>query len=249
MKKPKLLITVSKKEQLNLKADGYIVGYSVFTSFGALRFSFEEIKELSKDKNLYILLNTLIHEDNLQKFKDEVGRLINLNVSFIVQDLGGLSYILSKYPHEKVILNPYTLICNRDDLLTYNKLFDVVISITDNLSNSEKIDLIKASNKTMIMIYGTYPIYQSYRKVISLYEDYKKIDIARDALYLREDTRNDLYPITENEYGSFIFSHEKVNLADRLDELENAEYFVINTFNCSHEEILDIYKKVGEFYE
>ena len=248
MKKPELLLTINKLEQLNLKSDAYIVDYEKFTSFGAYRFSYEEIKELSKDKKLFVLLNALIHEDNLQVFKDEVDKLIKLNINFMIQDIGGMSYILSKVPANRVIFNPYTLICNQDDLITYYSIFKTAVTITDNLSVDEKINLVNSAD-TAINIYGTYPIYQSYRKVISLYEEHKKVKLKKNNLFIREDTRNDLYPIIENEFGSFIFSHEKVNLLNYLDELSNAKYFIVNTFNCSDDEVNDVLSRLGALYE
>lgn len=248
MKKPALLLYINKKDQLSIKADAYIVGYKKYTSFGAYRFNYEEIKELSKDKIIFVLLNSLIHEDNLQDFKIEADKLMELDVNFIVQDIGALTYMLSKISPDRIIFNPYTLICNKDDLVTYNKLFNTAVSVTDNLSIIEKIGLVNSSI-TLINIYGTYPIYQSYRKVVSLYEDYKNVKIDRNNLFIKEDTRNDLYPIIENEYGSFIFSHEKVNLLDHLDELSNAKYFSIDTFNCTDEEINNVIPSLGAFYE
>ena len=119
MKKPNLLLTIFKDEQFNLSADGYIIGYEKFSAFGAKRFSYEEIASLSKDKNLFVLMNSIIHEDNLQEFKSEVDKLGKLNIGIITQDLGGLRYILTVFPFERVIYNPYTLICNQDDLITY----------------------------------------------------------------------------------------------------------------------------------
>ena len=244
--KPKILVSIFSLETLDLNVDGYILGYEKFTSFGAKRFSYEEIEEISKTKNVYLLLNSLIHENNLQFFKYEVDRLSTLNINFIVQDLGALSYLCRVVSLDKIIFNPYTTICNISDLLTYNKEYGIVASITDNLTLDEKINLVNAG-EVSILIYGHYPIYQSYRKVISLYEDFKNVEINRnDKISIREDTRNDLYPIIENEYGSFIFSHMKVDLTDSLDKLENARYFVIDSFNSSLDEIKEVLKRLKD---
>ena len=248
MLKPKILVTVNSLYDLNLAADGYILGYTKFTSFGAKRFSFIEIEEISRKKEIYLLLNSLIHEDNLQIFKKEADKLASLNICFIVQDFGALSHLCRVIPANRIIYNPYTTICNSDDLITYNKSFGVVTSITDNLSLLEKINLTN-SGDVLLLIYGHYPIYQSYRKVISLYEDYKNVQINKSKnISLKEDTRNDLYPLIENEYGSFIFSNDKVDLTDDLDKLNNAKFFVIDSFNSSLEKTKEILLKARKYY-
>ena len=225
--KPKVLISISSSKDLNLKADGYILGYQKYTSFAAGYFSFEEIKEISKNKNIYLLLNSLIDEDSLEDFKKEFNRLVKLDINFIVQDMGALAFLSSLISKERIIFEPYTLICSRSDLITYKDIFGVGVMIANNLKEQEKIELIN-NESAGILVFGHYPIYQSYRKLLSLYQDYKNVNYAKETPYfLREDTRNDYYPIIENEHGSFIFSHDIVDLSNHLKQLFNAEYWIL----------------------
>lgn len=240
----KLLIAISKPKDLLLPADGYILGYEKFTCFASYNVNFEELKAISKDKNIFLSLNAIIHEDNLQDFKEEIDKLIELPISFIVQDVGALAYICSLIDKDRVIFEPYTLICNQNDLITYNNYFGVSVSISNNLSIDEKINLSKNVN-SFIEIFGRYPIYQSYRQVISLYENYKKYKIDdKNNLSIREDTRTSLFPIIENQYGSFIFSEEIVDLSKMLDSI-NSKFLFIDSLFVDHQLFVDKVKEIN----
>ena len=147
--------------------DGYVLGFEKYTLFAPKCFSYDEIRSIKEKEKIYILLNALIHQDNLDDLKDELNKLVKLDVNFIVQDIGLLSLIQELNISNQVIFNPYTLISNTNDLLTYKELTKAVIGLSNQLSINEIISLSK-NDDTFLMIYGYEPIYQSYRKVLSL---------------------------------------------------------------------------------
>ena len=223
--------------------DGYVLGYEKYTLFAPNRFSYEEIKSLKNKDNIYILLNALIHQDNLQDFKLEVQKLIELKVRFIIQDMGAFAAISGLVSPSHIIFNPYTLISNTNDFITYKVLTKAGIGISNQLDINEIISLSKNKN-AFLMIYGYEPIYQSFRKVLSLYQEAINLHLINEQLYLKEDTREDLYPVIENEYGSVIFNYRKVNLLDHINELNECEYFYVDSFLTSDEEIDDVIRRL-----
>ena len=244
MQKPKILLGINKIDDISkFPCDGYVLGYDKFTLFAPHYFSFEELKSIRNKGKIYILLNALIHEDKLPEFKSELTKLVELGFNFIVQDMGALSVILNLISSEKVIFNPYTLICNKNDFLAYQDIAPIGVGVSNQLTIEEQNKILEAGNG-FLMIYGYEPIYQSYRKILSLYKNEKSLVTNNNQLYLREDTRDDLYPVIENEYGSVIFNHTKVNLLESLDKLNNAKYWYIDSFLSSEKEIDLVFKEL-----
>ena len=230
----------------SLKADGYVLGYEKYTFFAPQNFSYEEVKKVSKNNRIFLLLNALIHEKEVEEVKKEIDILIELDISFIIQDLGLLSLLISKgVDKERIIYNPYTLICNNNDYQAYQNAYDVSLGISSQLSLEEKIDILNNNNKVFVQIYGYEPIYQSYRKVISLYQEArdKKFDIKE--LSLREDTREEKYPIIENEYGSVIFNYQKIDLSSNLNKINHAQYMFVDSSFSSLEEVKEFLRGIS----
>ena len=97
-------------------------------------------------------------------------------------------------------------------------------------------------DKTALEVFGYLPIYQSYRKVLSLYEKGRGVSLPGHDLFLKENTREDLYHTVENDYGTVVFNH-MVN--DEIDEKYiNAEYWFIDSLYLSDKEIETALEKV-----
>lgn len=220
--------------------DGYVIGYQKFTFFANRNFTYEEIKNFPHPEKIYLLLNTMLHENHRFDFIKEVDRLAKLNINFIVQDLGMVEILKKKVPHSHIIYNPYTLVCNLEEYQTYLEYLDVSIGISSQLSISQ---LEKFKGHSFITIYGYVPIYQSYRQIISLFDEYHQQNSKKELL-VKEDTRDDLHHIIENEYGTVIFSSETKNHMANIDKLKDAEYLYINTMFLSKEEISSVIKEI-----
>lgn len=244
MKKPIILVSICDIKDINIiPSDGYVLGYEKYTFFAPNYFSYQDIKNVKTDKKIFIILNALLHENDIDGFKNEVIKLKELGFGFIVQDLGALSILIdNNVDLDKIIFNPYTHICNLNDFKAYKNAFNVTLGLSTQLSAEEIRNIIKKEEKAFIEIYGYEPIYQSYRKVISLYEEARNISFKKEKLSIREDTRDELYPILENKYGSVIFNYKKVNLVKDKGSLSEAKYFYIDGTDSSKEEINEVIK-------
>ena len=235
----KLLISISSLDDLSLKADGYVLGYEKYTLFASSYFSYEEVKSI-KDKNIYILLNALIHEKDIDDALKEVDRLIELGVNFIVQDFGLLTYLLSKVSHDKVLFFPYTYICNVDELEAYYERCGVSINISNELTLEEMKEVLSKGHG-IVNFFGYTPIYQSYRKIVSLFEEHKDLTLP-NKLSLKENTREDKCPIFENEYGTVILRSYPSSYLEDYEYIKGAEYLFVDSFNLEH----DLFIKIVE---
>ena len=235
----KLLISIDNLNELP-SADGYVLGYEKYTFFSKHRFSYQEIKEFAHPEKNYLLLNAMLHEKEVDDFKKEAQKLSKLNINFIVQDLGMVEILKALIDPSHIIYNPYTLVCNLEEYQTYMAHLGVSIGVSSQLS----IDNLKHfKGQSMITIFGYVPIYQSFRKVISLYEEHYGVETKKETM-VKEDTRDEIHHILENEYGSVIFSSEPVNLLEHISLLNDSEYLFIDTSYISQEEIKSVFKEL-----
>ena len=234
---PKTILSISSLDDLNLEADAYALGYEKYTLFAAHYFSYEEIKSI-KDKNIFILMNALIHEKEVEEAIKEVDKLISLGVGFIIQDIGLLKYLSTKVDKNKLLFFPYTYICNKEELSAYYDLLGVDINISNELT-LEEIKTTLSSGHAVFNLFGYTPIYQSYRKILSLYQQEKRLDLPSE-IYLKENTRNDKYPVIENKYGSVIFRSHPNSYLENYSYVKEADYLFIDSFKIEHSLLVKI---------
>lgn len=225
--KPKLLISVNRESDLSLPADGYVLGYEKFTLFASNYFSYREVKRFAKKKPIYLLLNALIHEHELNRFKKEIDKLIKLPINFIVQDIGALHYLENKISSNRIIYYPYTLICQQDELMAYAINSNATIGVSNEITLSDTYQTLK-SNRGFLTIFGYIPMYQSYRKLLSLYEEYRAINLNNKNLLLKEDTRNEFYHISENKNGTVIFRPYVLSYLENISYVMHAKYVYLD---------------------
>lgn len=235
----KLLVSINKLEQLSLNADAFVLGYEKFSSFAPALFSYAQIKEACMKKSVFVLMNSLINEDELKIAIKEIDRLKELGVGFIVQDIGLLHHLIKTYDKTKVIFNPYTLICNVEDLKEYQN-DDITVFVSDVATDKKEL----LGDKTALFVYGYLPIYQSFRKVLSLYENGHDISLSEKDLFIKENTRDDLHHIIENEFGTVIFD-SKVCDEIKIENLK-ADYWYIDSSYLLDKEVETAIKRVRD---
>ena len=249
MFKPKVLISIKNIEDLSLKADGYVLGYEKFTLFASHSFKYEELLKIKQLDKVYLLLNALIHQDKWEEFKKEADKLTKLPINFIIQDIGAFNYIKEIVGPDRVIFDSSTLICNKQDFETYQNVLGSKIAISSCLSFDETKEICSLGN-SLVKVFGYVPIYQSYRKVLSLYEDEKSIKINGENINLREDTRPNLYSIIENEYGTTVFSSKIISYLGKLKELDNVSIIFADSYNIEDESFKFVLDLINcELYE
>ncbi len=247
-RKPKLLINVKNSNDFNIEAFGYVLGYKKFTFFASKYCSYSFIKKHAQNKNIYVLLNALLHESEINSFKKEINKLIQLPINFIVQDIGILNILSELISPKRIIFMPYTLICNYLDAQSYAKLGISAICPSNEIT-IEDTDIISQYAPVMLNAFSYVPMYQSYRKIVSLFEKYKKISFNKNHLYLKEETRNDLYPLIENQYGSVIFRPYITSYIKELNNLSHAKFIYIDQLFIKNKAFNKVCSLVNDYYK
>lgn len=247
-RKPKLLINVKNSKDFNIEAFGYVLGYKKFTFFTSKYFSYSFIKKYAKNKNIYVLLNALLHESEINSFKNEINKLIQLPINFIVQDIGILNILTELISPKRIIFMPYTLICNYLDAQSYAKLGISAICPSNEIT-IEDTDIISQYAPVMLNAFSYVPMYQSYRKIISLFAEYKNISFNKSHLCLKEETRNDFYPVIENKYGSVIFRPYITSYINELNNLSHAKFIYIDHLFIKNRVFNKVCALVNDYYK
>ena len=81
------------KEELVLPLLNYSIGFDIY-------FSCEEIIEISKVRKVNVIINRLLHKDDIDSVKNVIDSIKDYVSLFIVEDLG----LLSMIPSDKVVL-------------------------------------------------------------------------------------------------------------------------------------------------
>ena len=151
-----------------------------------------------------------------------------------------MNYFLEKNENEKLIYSPKTLNCSYNDVIFYKELgVKVVLSNELPLENIKKISTL---DNVVIDCYGHSNIFYSKRKLLSLYKDFKGFSskVTDELLFIREETRNNKYPIFENENGTFIFTDYKYLFYKEINELPASTIYKIESLFIDDNKLLDI---------
>ena len=221
------LAMISKYKE---KVKGFIMGYNTFTSLSAHYFNYEEIAKATQlSNNIYICLNELIHNDRQDEFKNELTKLNELGVHFIIQDLGGCLIAKDCIGLDKVIFNPYTLLTNSKDASIYASLGFEGIIISSEITAKDMNTISSLIDNCGCLLFGYHPMYQTYRHIIDLYKSNNNLIFDNDGLTLKEFTRSEKYHVLDHEHGSVTFRPYIVSLFKVHDEITNFKYQIFDT--------------------
>ncbi len=214
---------VTEIEKLSqLKVDIVLLD-SVFSVRVLKRFDINQIKEIifscrNYDIKVYISINKMIHENDLESLKSFLEELKKLNIDGIV--IGDLTvYAQAKKLHleSKIIYQPGTMNTETYSIEYFEKHFIKGITLSREITLDEinKILLYETKLELSIIGHGYLDMFYSKRKLLTNYFTYKNIngrEIINNYNYrLNEEIRpNDFYPILEDNYGTHIFRSHKL---------------------------------------
>jgi len=204
------------------------------------------ISILSKNnKGIVLSINKIMQPFDILEIDKFIDKYKDLNLLFYVSDLGVINLFIKKNIINKVIYNPETMITNYLDLKEYYSLGINSIGISNEITLS---DLIKMNNlvnsKLLYQVFGYRLMFYSKRYLVSLYEKQSNINIIKNDLYLKEITRDDYFPIIENDNGTFIYRPYLISLLDKINEINFLEFLYVESLYID----IDLFKKINEIY-
>ncbi len=229
-----------KLNDLDVKAIIISSKYSTYRE----SFSLDEIKScLELNKDIFVSFYDLISESKLSETILYINELINIGVeNFIVNDTG-LVFYLSKHS-VNVILDNITLnTCSKS--INMWKKFNVNGCVCGREITLDEINVICDNSDISIFVHiqGSFPIFSSIRKLLSNYKEAKGVDTLFDETYLYDKDRSNSYRISENDFGTVIFSsYEQCGIED-IDKLKTINFIIDQPNVCS-----DINIQIVKYY-
>jgi len=213
-----IILSVSNLNQVGLDVDSFLLG----TVFGVRNevFSLEEIaKTIEKtDKPVYVNMDKIIHEDELESCEKFINELSKLDIAGIYYSDMAVYEIAKLYNLlDKLVLNQHTLITSTDDCRFYLDLGIRRVCLARELTFEEIIEFKKQCSDIEIIIHGYLNMFYSKRKTLTNYSNNYKLDNEKKG-YLREEIRDEFYPVVEDSTGTHIFQDKILN---SFNELEN----------------------------
>lgn len=235
----KLISSVSSLAQYNQikdKINGIVIGNDNYAIRLAHSFYNDELfslakKALADGKEVIIFLNIMATNDDLEMIKGYIKYLMILNVKYLVQDLGVLQLFKEMNLIDRVIYDPSTMVTNYEDLKFYLALginacsISLEIPVKDALLMQKKV-----VGGTFYKVFGYHTMFHSKRKLISTYKDFIAGDfnINNSNSYLKEEKREYLYHITEDNKGTNLFRPYVISMLKEIKHLTKMEYLYLD---------------------
>ncbi len=213
------------KEELVLPLLNYSIGFNVY-------FDKEEIINISKSRKVNVIINRLLHKEDIDSIKSVLDSLKDSVNLFFIEDLG----LISMIDKDKIVLYQNHILNNYDAVNYFNSLGIKNVVINNDLTIDE-IKEIDSKTSSNLFIFGINKnnIMYSRRKLISSYRDFKNDQSISDNNIIVEDISKKELIIKEEDKGTTIFTKEIFSINDYLDSFNNFNV-IINFSNFTSEE-------------
>lgn len=230
--------------------DGVILKNKDFSSYGDT-LCYEEMIDVIKyankhNKKVFLDISVMLYDELLSDVEKYILNTKDYDVYYVYFDIG-LYNILKKYNVESSgIYDPKTLITNSLDFNLYSTLnmHALGVSLEIPLCDVLKINEVKES-RIWYRVFGYHQMFYSARHLISTYSKFSKTSIElNDNLYLKEETRDDKYPIVQNNHGTTIFRPYVINMIKEANNIKNLDYIYLDSYKITEE----VYNKILKLY-
>ena len=191
----------------------YSIGYNIY-------FDVDEINELSKTKNIYVIMNKFLHM-KIYDFKSIYNRF-NSNIKFICEDIG-LVNIIDK---DRFILYENHILSNYKAVEFLNSLNIKNVVLNNDLTINELKTIIDKTKSNLYYFYTCKNIIMySRRNLVSNYNKHFELPDTEDYLLSEKVTHEELF-IKEEKDGSVV-RYNKIFCASKyLNDLKSMNLIV-----------------------
>ena len=239
MKKVELLAPAGDLDKLKTAIDYgadavYMAGPDYGLRTASKNFTIEDMKEAveyahSRGKKIYITMNILAHNDDLEGIEDYIQNLIDINVdALIVSDPGIYSIIRSINKDVEVHMSTQASVTNFRTVKYWMDQGIKRIVLARELSLKEIQDIKKniPDSELECFVHGAMCMSYSGRCLLSNYmtgRDANRGDCAQACRWkyrlVEEKRPGEYFPIEEDEKGTFIFNSKDLCMIEHLDKL------------------------------
>ena len=215
----------------------YLAGKKFGMRAFAGNFTNEEIEKAcslahEKGKKVYVTLNVIARDADFVGLDEYVSFLIKAKVdAVIVSDVGVIYYLRQHFPQLDIHISTQANVINSQSAKFFADLGAKRIVLARELSLEQIKEIRKNLPKEVELeafVHGSMCMSYSGRCMLSNYlknrdANYGEcVQPCRWKYFVREEKRNDLMEVQEDERGTYIFSSKDLCLVDHLKELEEA---------------------------
>lgn len=238
----KVLLKINDVKELTYPADGYILGIDTFSYLFGKTFGVEDIKKIKKentDKEIYVSVNKMIFNDEIEDYKKILMEIDNLSIDgIIVGDIAALTYKLKT----NVILDQMHLNNSYYTINHYKNNGASGIMLTNDITLND-INVIHDNTNTLLFkqVFGYPHLSTSNRRLVTNYLTHFNLENESRSYEISEQNSDSYYKIIEDDFGTHILGEKPINLLSVYDKL-NVDYAVIDGY------LLDDIKMVLEAF-
>lgn len=213
------------------KIDGFIIGLKNYSIFQNLKLDIKEIKEIKTNKEIFISINKLIYNDELDTLKNNLIELSKLNIKGIIfEDIAIYNINKNLNLNLNLIWNQNHLVTNGFTCNYWKEKGCIGALLSTELMIDDFIKIKKETNMIiMVNIYGHIPMFESSRELITNYNIHNRNNKKYNLNYIYEKERNKFFPIYEENHNTFICEDilNGINYVTEIKE-NNIDYIIIN---------------------
>ena len=226
----------------------FIVGTKYFSCRQALSLDYQELKDLNeqlKDKKLWVLVNALIEEHNLDELVDHLAKLDEIKIAGILfQDFSVLQICKENNYNFEMIYSPDTLNTNQATLNYLKTLGINSAFLAREIPLDEKIMIAKNTDlKTMVQVHGVEYMAYSKRKLLSNYFKETGIDhgvLIDDNLTIQANAVDYRCHIYEDKFGCHVLSEKQLCTLDILSNFSCFDYLYFESLFIDDLKVVEI---------
>lgn len=250
----KICLLPKSFDEINLSVDAVLIGIKNFNSLNTLEININDLDNIKCGAEIYISLNKIIHNAELDELNNILKILQTKNISGVIFDDISVYQLVNENNYDINLI--WGNIHQATSYNTINTWYNLGInsSITSpDITLNEIIDIKKnTKSKLFVPIYGMFEIFSSNRFLLSSYFQYINKSKEDNTYFINNKIIDKNYPIYEDNNGTHIINGSIMNGLDEYIKIleNNIDYVLINSYMIDNIDIvINSFKEVRNMYE
>lgn len=178
-----------------------------------------KLDQLDTSRPFGVLINRLYRETELAQLQEILNRLAQLRPERIWFADPAVLSLCDASLRNRLVYRPETLMTSCEDIRFWEETGIRGVSVSPLLTAEELYRIAETEPGAEFVIHGHLLMSVSARKLLSSWAKQYDVSLPDEPLYLREETRNDRYPIRETAHGTMIFTDYVLESFDYIKPL------------------------------
>ena len=178
-----------------------------------------KLNEIDTSRPFGVLLNRLYRETELTDLQEILNRLADVRPERIWFADPAVLSLCDAALRSRLVYRPETLMTSCADIRFWEETGIRGVSVSPLLTAEELYRIAESEPGAEFVIHGHLLMSVSARKLLSSWAEQYDKTLPDEALFLREETRNDRYPIKETAHGTMIFTDYVLESFDYIKPL------------------------------